>query len=433
LGTYTFTANQTTHVGLDPVYLPDVRDNASGWTTKLSVRNNSTTDSNNVLVTYYYYHGGVAAQSEHTIAKNGRMEITPSVHSGFNGAAVIMASDNVSVATLHEYNSSTTIDGYAGVEKPTTTVYVPILQKNNSGWYSHLYIQNTSNQEINVDVEFIANTGNDSVQSYTISPWGFKKVETSTIGAIGSKFIGSAKITSSQPLAVSSTQYNGNSQLMATSNSQAIGTLLHGPLIQNNNSGYLSGITVQNASATGDNATVKYYNDSGNDNNCPQDSTHINAGKNWIVFPAPSSGGSCATILSGTFSSGEDLAVNVNQLQGTAQATTYAAISEPSKTVYVPRVVRNSTTWNDGFVIRNTESSSANVTVKFYNTNGTQNGSALYYSISGDGHKIVLGNAPNNFNGSAVVTSNRNIAVSVNNLRRSGSGDVFSSYPADHD
>ncbi|MEZ4712577.1 MAG: M23 family metallopeptidase [Caldilineaceae bacterium] len=427
MGSHTFVANQITYVGLDPVYLPDVRQNASGWSTTISVRNN-TGNTNQVQVTYYVYSGTVAGQAEYQISPNGRIDFTPSAYSGFNGAAVVMATDDISVATLHD--NSTAIDGYAGVEKPSTTVFVPIIQKNNSNWYSDLFIQNTSNASISVDVNFkpISLGSSYPEPTFTIEPWGFKKFSTINISGLGAQFVGSAKITSSQPLAVSSTQFNGSSQLMATSNSQELSKPLYAPLIQNNNNGYISGLTLLNTWSTTTALSANYYNGTGS--NCYTQSSNINGETGWIILPAPPNGNTCPSVVSGRFGSGQNLAANVNQLYGTTEATTYAAISKPSKTVYVPRVKRNAT-WGDGIHIHNTEGSSASVTITFYNTSGSVD-SSISVSISANGQAIILGQVPSNFDGSAVITSNRNIAVQVNNRKPNNSGDIVSSYPADH-
>lgn len=426
-GAQTFVANRTTYVGVDPVFLPDVRKNSGGWNSTITIRNNSSSTVRATVSYFYFASGDIVAQSIYSISPSGSTSFQAPIN--FDGAAVIMGSEDISVSVLHEHGSPYTIDGYAGVENPTATTYVPILHKNNNGWNSDLFIQNASDNDVTAVVNFIASTGNSHSTSYYLGPWGRQKVALNGISQLGTTFIGSAKVTSSQPLAVASTQFNGTSQLMATSNSQSLATTLHAPLIQNGNAGYQSGLTLLNASGSTQSLGINYYSGSGS--NCHNQSQSTAAEKSWILYPAPPAGASCATTLTGRFTSGENLAVNVNQLQGTAQATTYAAVASPGKTVVVPRVNRSSP-WNDGFVIRNTESSAASVTVQLYNTNGSLNTTLNGISVSGNGSTVVLGQMPGSFNGSAVITSNRNVAVSVNTLRNSGSGDIISSYPADH-
>jgi hypothetical protein len=52
-------------------------------------------------------------------------------------------------------------------------------------------------------------------------------------------------------------------------------------------------------------------------------------------------------------------------------------------------------------------------------------------SLGSNRSLTVLGQIPVNFNGSAVITANQPIAVSVNSLQ-SGAGDILGSYPATH-
>ncbi|MCB0044028.1 MAG: M23 family metallopeptidase [Caldilineaceae bacterium] len=431
----TFVANRTTYVGIDPVFLPDIRKNTNGWTSTITIRNNSPRTAQATVTYFYLPTGAFMAQSVYGIAPNGSVSFEPPGSATDNRAAVIMSSEDVSAAVQQEHSTDGTIDGYAGVENPQTTVYSPILHRNNSGWDSDLFIQNTSNQDIMVTVDFIASVGSNQQKQYNLSPWGHKKIVLDGMSELGARFVGSAKITSNQPLAVVSTQYLNNSQLMATSNSQVIGATLYGPLVQNNNVGYLSGVSILNASGSASTVTARYYSSTGS--NCYSDSEYVYGNRSWIEYPVipiptPPATSQCPSVVSSQFTSNQSLVANVNQLLNSTQATTYAAISSPSKIVRIPRIRRNDS-WNDGFVIRNTESSSATVAITLYNTNGSFNATLSGISISGNGYYVVLGSIPNNFIGSAVISSNRAVAVSVNNLRRVGTGDIISSYPADHE
>jgi len=232
-------------------YAPDMRDN-NGWTSTMTVRNNGSGPAQ-LTIRYLRTNGSNACSGIlSTLPAHG--SATYSCPMSVIASTVVNANQDVSVAVLHEHGSPYTIDGYAGVENPESTVYVPILQKNNSGWYSDLFIQNASKQIVSVSVNFIPGlAGNSHTAPYTLAPYGTAQISLSGISQIGATFIGSAKVTSSQPLAVASTQFNGTAQLMATSNSQGLATTLHAPIIQNNNpppNGYLSGLTLLNASGS---------------------------------------------------------------------------------------------------------------------------------------------------------------------------------------
>jgi len=434
LGEHTFVAGQTTYIGLDVVYLPDIRVNWGGYTSTVTIRNNHASRTAKATTTLFHSNGDVAEQrEEESIPPSGSISFTPSL-TLFGGSALVSASEDVSVAVVHEHSNPYALEGYAGVEDSADIVHVPLLHRNNSSWYSRLYIHNPNNQAADVDVTYTSTGGGQTPKSHTIEPWGFANLYTGF--ELSGTFIGSAKVVnnSDQPLGVVSTQFptSGATQLMAASNSQKIATKLFAPLMQNNNSGYESGLALLNASSSQGSFTVNYYNGSGGgscDSENPAPS--IPANRTHIIFPAPPLGNPCNVVVSGVFDgSTRNLAANVNQLWGTTQATTYSAISAPSKTVTVPRLKRGGG-WSDGFVIRNTAGSTANITVTFYNTNGTTTGASINQSINAGGFLVVLGQLPNPFDGSALVTSNQNIAVSVNNLN-SGSGDIIASYPAEH-
>lgn len=248
---------------------------------------------------------------------------------------------------------------------------------------------------------------------------------------VGATFVGSVQVSNSenQPLAIASTQYKdsgGVSQLYETSNTQLPATTLYAPLVQNNNGGTLTGLTLSRTGA-GD-FTVRYYRGD-NGGNCTNQGPLTNNPQ--IIYPAPPGGTSCPTILAAKFEAGSTMAANGNQLKTSGLATTYAAIAAPSKVAIVAKV-RKDSGWNDGFVIANFNSVAANVTVKLYNADGTLNSTPINsQAVAVNANLVVLGQIPAGFNGSAVVTTDQPVAVSVNSLQ-SGAGDALGSYPANH-
>lgn len=150
-----------------------------------------------------------------------------------------------------------------------------------------------------------------------------------------------------------------------------------------------------------------------------------------IVFPAPQGNpAGCGATPNAIFSAAGELAATANQLQGTLNATTYEAIAAPALTASIPKVQRDAY-WSDGFVVMNVNGSPTNVTVRLYNSGGTLNSTPFNHQPLGANQSLtVLGQIPQGFDGSALVTADLPVAVVANACcPGTGSGDVIGSYP----
>jgi len=430
MGCYDFVAGRTTYVGLYPVYLPDIRGNGSnGWYSTISIRNNSTTVTAKVFTTYYQ-GSSVHSQRPDSIGPNTTLRFSAA---SMIGSAIVVASEDISVVVSHERTGGIyTHEAYAGVDNPTSEVRVPIAQRNNSGFNSDLFIQNTGNINTNVTALFIPAPGYGTNQSFTLTnlePNAIWTFQTSSFPALGT-FVGSVRITNSanQLLAVASTQYKdsgGVSQLFETSNTQPPATTLYAPLIQNNNSGNLAGLTL--SSTGGSNFGLYYYYTLGTLCSNPTGLTN----NPLIVYPAPAAGNPCPTTPPGKFLNSVAMVANVNQLKTNSNAATYAAISTPKNTAIIAKV-RRVTGWDDGFVVANFSGNTATVTVNLYYTNGTFHSTIVNQLLSNNTNLVVFGQIPVGFDGSAVVSATQPVAVIANSLRTGFAGDVLGSYPATH-
>jgi murein DD-endopeptidase MepM/ murein hydrolase activator NlpD len=432
-----FVAGQTTYVGLYPVFLPDIR---IGWTSSITIRNNSTTRSAQVNTTYFYQSGTVYSQRTDTIAANAEVTFNPP--SNLDGSAMVVGSEDLAVLVVHEKSSPSYVtEAYLGVDQPTATVHVPIAQKGNSGWNSYLYMQNAGYKPTNLTVEFFPAPGTNNGNYAIIGVNDVQPGATASIyvgnQSVGTRFVGSVRVTNSQnqPIAVASTQVNGSTQMMETSNTQGLASTLYAPLIQNNNSGWISGLTLRSVSGP-PGFVVQIYNNT-NNSVCFQPTPVPGNPNPQLILPAvpipPTPTPSvCPATPWGKFTASYNTAVNVNQLQGSTNATTYAAISTTTLKAIVPKVSRTNG-WDDGFVILNASGSNATVIVNLYNTNGTLH-STPYNTTRAVGNSVVIFGAtyiPAGFNGSAVITANQPIAVIANSFKP-GSGDTIGSYPAIH-
>lgn len=419
------------------IHASDVRYNNGGWTSTITIRNNGGGLAT-ALIKFLQSNGAVACSTT-TVTLFAHQSHIYQCTSTAVASAIVESSQDMSVVVSQERSSPYTHEAYAGVGNPASDVRVALVHRNNSGWFSDLFIQNAGSATTNVTTEFIPAPGFGSNQTFTwnnIAPGARQQVNTTAL-AIGNGsgvFVGSVRVTNSagQPLAVASTQYKdsgGVSQMMESSNTEPAVAVAYAPLIQNNNAGWLTGL---NLSRTGGGTfDVRYYrSDTG-----AECTNQLVLGNNpHVIYPAPPAGNPCpVTPLARLQVSSAGMVAAVNQLQGTANAATYPAIATPARTAIIAKVRRDSG-WSDGIVIGNFNGATANVTVRLFNANGSLNSTPVNnVALGSNRNLVVLGQVPVGFNGSAVITADQPVAVQANSWKSGGgSGDVIGSYPATH-
>lgn len=288
------------------------------------------------------------------------------------------------------------------------------------------------------------------------------------VSDIRGKFIGSAKITSGQPIVATVTELNTTtSKTMFIYNGFASGSSTVAlPLIMANNSGYYTGIQVQNTGSASTTVTISYAPNTVSGGNNPVSevfSLAPGASKTVIQNAAPPSNGSAnnwntigryigaATI---TNSGGQPLTAIVNQAKlagsGTApQAAAYEGFN-PSVTTWrasAPLIMANNSGYYTGVQTQNAGSSSCTVTITYGpNTAGTFAPQPEVFSLApGSSKTIIQSGAPpsngstvnnwgtNRYIGSATITgssTNCKLAAIVNETAPSRPGDTFYSYDA---
>ena len=158
---------------LNPVYLPHIRE-GSGWDTTVVVRNNgvgaaianvSFFSSNGV-----YVCGALSA----TIPKNGTAAFNPCI-TGLSG--IVSASQEVSVMVARSHTSPYVSAAYTGITNTSTQVRLPLVHRNNSGWYNNLIIMNTGTSATTASIYV-----NEVFQnSYLVSAKGRVDINTSSL------------------------------------------------------------------------------------------------------------------------------------------------------------------------------------------------------------------------------------------------------------
>ncbi len=440
LGPHTLEANRTNFIGLHPVYLPGIRSStSSGTDSEIHIRNNSSNRSADVITSILSGNGRVREQMRDQVPPNGSITIDPG--GSFIGSAIVVGSQDISVVATYDRGSPESYSAYRGIRRAENLVHVPILHRNNNGWYSRIRVLNTGHVDASLTVGFkpFGGIGTPCTLTHTLPPHASYTFYLSSLGTtcVGNKFVGSAYISSSEPIAVTWEQYvSGGASLMTSGSVEQPAGIMHAPLIQNFNSGWVSGISMQNAGNAATSLSLTYRFDNGS--TCHTKS-FSNVSPNYAVMEYPPPGSPpCSPFLSAQLSAGGSaMAANINQIKpGTQHASDYPAISTTGPLANLPFIDQNSA-WQPGVLVYNPNLFSVTVRVRFYNPNGSLVSTANLPPIAARRAYALLG-VPNSgsFQGSAQVEvlspSQAPVAVVANHLKSGwGSRDLLMSYTGD--
>jgi len=216
LGTHTFVAGKTTYVGPYPIYLPEVKANASDWTSYITIQNHSTTKAAQVNTTFFWPSGswGYTHRTEMIPAQSS---VTFSPVSGippFYGSAIVVASQDISVIveTRSGTGASLKTAGYAGLPAATTAAYLPTVGARTGEW-SEIAVANTEGLAANVTIRFYNRSGNEmpnARQNLILNPHARSLTNLATLrdqGQLPVDFLGAAYIAADQPIVAEATTH----------------------------------------------------------------------------------------------------------------------------------------------------------------------------------------------------------------------------------
>jgi len=266
--------------GANSFSLPLIMCNNNGFNTFFNVQNVGASDAN-VTITYIPASNGNSGSESAVIKPGAAKTFDQTVGSTtkncstladatgkFIGSATIESSQPV-VATVMQLNTSSfrVLMGYNGFASGSSTISLPLIMANNNGFYTGVQIQNAGSSSTTVTVDYAPNTAgsfNPTNETFTLAPGASKTIiqngappangSTNNWTGVG-KYIGAATVTSSPsvPLVAIVNQVSLGSATLGP-----FGTAYEGfdpatateavsaPLIMANNSGYYTGIQVQN-------------------------------------------------------------------------------------------------------------------------------------------------------------------------------------------
>jgi hypothetical protein len=413
------------------------------WTSGFQVQNLSASDAS-ITIHYYNQDGTEAIPAVgDTVGAMGSKTYFP-IHAadGFNGSVVIESGtpDLVAIANTlgnsPQYAASTESFAQGG-----TPFKLPLIMRNNGGYYTWFNVQNVGTAPASVSVQYIPGSSGTAYTSpsVTIQPNAAHTFDQHDMSEIGSTFVGSAVVTSDQPIVATVMQVGETYRNMMGYNGFAGGSMtVSMPLVMANNSGYYTGFQVQNVGTASGTVTVDYgtniagsFTPTSETVTLAPDASHtfLQAGGQWTG----------TYVGSATISATQDVVAIVNQvnLTGTALGTAYNGFDPAGATNKVsgPLIMANNSGYFTGFQVMNVGSSATSITCTYGpNSAGSFAPAAESGSINpGDSYNSIQSGGAwgsNTYVGSVVCEAGAGakIVMIVNQINPSAAGDQFMTY-----
>ena len=363
----------------------------TSYASGINIQNLNSTTTANISLSYYASGnsdgtgGGLVTSVNDTIAGGGVKNYFPlNVPGPFSGSLVISSDQPAATVTNIGNSTLSALDAYNGSSSGSTTVNLPILHYNNSGFYSWYSVQNAGSSTATVSIDYSSN-GVGVDKTIQVAPSASVTVYQNTEGSIhGSVKFFAATLTSAQPIVVSVLQENPNN-VFAYTGFNSGSTLPVMPTINMNNSGYFTGTQIYNLGSSSTNVTVTYTAGLFG-SNCAE--TQTIPAKSMVVFTTAAFQGTVAgeNCVAGqrfvgggavtTNSASQPLVIVVNQLHSPDfhNGASYGGFDPASatNTVYMPTIMERNSGWYTAFNLTNVGSATTFVKCTFAGTSVTQ-------------------------------------------------------------
>jgi len=219
-----------------------------------------------IVIEYYNQDGTKAREVTDTIPANGSKTYFP-IHpeGGFNGSVVISSDRQIAaIANLLASGAVNAASATTGFSAGAATVNLPLIMRGNYGFDTWFNVQNAGTQTTHVTVTYYpGSAGNSGVtEEADIPPGAARTFNQATNPALGTRFVGSAKVTSDgQPLVATVEQVGSSPSfmvLMGYNGFAAGSSTVNLPLVMAKNYGYYTGIQCQNTGTVTTTVTVAY-------------------------------------------------------------------------------------------------------------------------------------------------------------------------------
>jgi hypothetical protein len=400
----------------DVTYLPDVKADWAEWNSTIVVRNNGSSDASASVI--FYDSGGYGAGTSMRTARDnslipagGTWELDASTAvNNFTGSAIVSASKDVSVVVANDNGSEAY--AYLGIPSTPSTsglgtgteVYIPGYLHNYYGYSSTVYVQNTGAAATTIHAYFYNDSGSQ-VDHRTANVNASGQTTFSLSGAA----IGSVRLTAGQPVAAVVFYDHPDLDTMAYSGISGPGTTGYLPVLFKNYYSWYSSYQTQETIGNSADVSVVYYPSGGK-------TFSLNPyGHQQVWMGAETSlpdGWQGSAKVSVTAGSGQVATAVTHGGPGGAQG--YHGLKGGARDLIVPLIRKNVSGWDASLTVQNVGTANTQVTVRFYNSGGTEIGSPAQFAVqSGQAH-MLYSELPGGVS-SAWVHSNSADVVAVTN------------------
>lgn len=342
----------------------------------------------NISISYYSLQTSSTAGGTEVMTASDTIDASKSktyfpihVATGFSGSVVI-SSDQPLASIVNLVSTGIGNASYVGSGSGATKVSLPLLMKLNSGittWYS---LQNAGSADATVNVTYSDGTSSPTTTIKPNASWVFDQgKETHTAKVF------SGTVTSSQPLvAVVVQEGTIVKTILATTGFEGGETNALMPLINANNSGYNTGVQIQNIGTLASDVTVSYTPVPGSGTACTEKRT-IQPGASQTFALYAFAGVAQTNLVTDCIgkakfigaaqitvnSASQPMVATVNQTTATiAGAYNSFSPSKATDTVVLPLIMDRNSGWYTGFTVQNVGTEAVTVTCTFTNTTYTK-------------------------------------------------------------
>jgi hypothetical protein len=316
--------------------------------------------------------------------------------------------------------------------------------KNNGGFYTWFNVQNAGSADASVTVQYVPGSSGSAytAPAVTVKPGAAATFSQRDLAALGTKFVGSAVVSSNQPIVATVMQVGESTSkvLMGYNGFTAGSTTASMPLIMANNAGYFTGYQVQNVGTASATVTIKYGKNIAGSFAPTDDTVTLAPNASATFIQAGGKWGTNKFVGSATITSAQPVVAIVNQVKatGTAVGTAYDAFDPGNATnkVSAPLIMANNSNYFTGFQVMNVGTAATTITVD-YGTNlaGTYNPPNETATIQpGNSYNSIQNGGAwgtNRYVGSVTVTASGGsdkIVMIVNQIWPAAPGDQFMTY-----
>lgn len=362
----------------------------SSYDSSIQVQNLSDSSPATIELTFYNQDGTIDTQVTDTVGAGRSNTYFPiQASSGFNGSVVISSDQSIAAIVNVVADNITFGASYGGFDTGAQSVSLPLIMKNNSGFSTWFNVQNTDTaNDTTVTVNY---AGTACSETKTVKAGSAQTFDQSTNSCLPGTYVGAATATAAPGGSIVATAVEVGDTTLFAYNGFAAGGANNPvvPLVNANNSGYITGIQIQNVGNTDTSVTITYTPaGAGNGTACfetknvPDGESRTFALYAFTFTGDPQPGtDNCAqnarfvgSASVTTNSTSQPLVGIVNQLNlGASKGSSYNAFNPTTATgtVVMPLIMDRNSGFYTGINVMNVGAVNTSVTCNYISTDGT--------------------------------------------------------------